>query len=217
MSAGRASLDAHDAAYRWLVERVRAAARLEDPEEVLARVEHAAAFATWFHPGRFADGALENPALEIGRSLNERSRPGSAQSSGRPRVLHVTTRVFAVGGHTRMICHWILSDSACEHSIALVDQGELPVPRDVSAAVEASGGWLGRAEGGSRVSRAAWLRAAAASFDLVVLHHFAMDIVPTVAFAVPGGPPVAVLNHADHQFWLGSSVADVVINLRTAG
>lgn len=53
--------------------------------------------------------------------------------------------------------------------------------------------------------------------DLVVLHHCPFDVVPTVAFAGQECPPVAVLNHADHVFWLGSSVADIVINLRTAG
>jgi hypothetical protein len=50
-----------------------------------------------------------------------------------------------------------------------------------------------------------------------VLHHGSFDVVPTVALAVHDCPPVAVLNHADHLFWLGSSVTDMVINLRTAG
>jgi hypothetical protein len=49
------------------------------------------------------------------------------------------------------------------------------------------------------------------------LHHSPFDVVPTVAFAIRDCPPVAVLNHADHLFWLGSSVTDIVINLRTAG
>jgi glycosyltransferase involved in cell wall biosynthesis len=51
--------------------------------------------------------------------------------------------------------------------------------------------------------------------DLVVLHHDGHDAVPSLAFAKAGGPPVVVLNHADHHFWLGSSIADAVINLRS--
>jgi hypothetical protein len=38
-----------------------------------------------------------------------------------------------------------------------------------------------------------------------------------VAFGVAEGPPVIILNHADHAFWLGASVADVVANLRPTG
>ena len=67
-------------------------------------------------------------------------------------------------------------------------------------------------------AKARWLREIArSSADLVVLHHYCEDVVPIVAFAVGGGPPVAVLNHADHHFWLGSTVADAVINQREIG
>ena len=38
-----------------------------------------------------------------------------------------------------------------------------------------------------------------------------------MAFGVSEGPPVIFLNHADHAFWLGASVADVVANLRPSG
>ena len=38
-----------------------------------------------------------------------------------------------------------------------------------------------------------------------------------LAFADESGlPPVLFLNHADHLFWLGTSVADLVLNLRDA-
>jgi hypothetical protein len=50
----------------------------------------------------------------------------------------------------------------------------------------------------------------------VVLHHDGSDVTPTVAFASADLPPVLVLNQADHQFWLGSSVADLAVSLRSA-
>ena len=33
---------------------------------------------------------------------------------------------------------------------------------------------------------------------------------------VAGGPPVILLNHASHTFWVGASIADLVLNLRQA-
>ncbi len=42
-------------------------------------------------------------------------------------------------------------------------------------------------------------------------------MIPLIAFAEPDRfPPVLFLNHADHLFWLGSSISHVVINLRDA-
>src|SRR5262249_42167593 len=67
-------------------------------------------------------------------------------------------------------------------------------------------------------AKARWLREIArSSADLVVLHHFWDDVVPILAFAVEGGAPVAGLTHTDQLFWLGSTVADSVVNQRGIG
>ena len=176
------------------------------------------------HPGRFADGAIENVAWEIGAELGEFvSEDGGlalpiARKESRRRVLHVASDVSGVGGHTRMLHHWVRNDRSSCHSLVLVDQGDVPIPQWLSEAVRTSGGCLLVFPTGWRFcQKAGWLREAARrSADLVVLHHGAGDVVPTVAFASHKCPPVAVLNHADHQFWLGSSISDKVINLRTA-
>ena len=38
-----------------------------------------------------------------------------------------------------------------------------------------------------------------------ILHVASYDAVPTAAFRVEGGPPVGLINHADHAFWTGST------------
>jgi len=53
--------------------------------------------------------------------------------------------------------------------------------------------------------------------DVVVLHTHMWDVVPVISFGVPGGPPVLLLNHADHAFWVGAAVTDILINLRRSG
>jgi hypothetical protein len=47
--------------------------------------------------------------------------------------------------------------------------------------------------------------------------HPGIDIVPLVAMATLYCPPVAIVNHADHLFWIGCSVADAIIDLRSIG
>jgi glycosyltransferase involved in cell wall biosynthesis len=194
------------------------------PEAWLSCARRVAEFAQFNHPGRFADGALENVALQLGEELRpcskvNRQRPGAwrADHGSRGfRVLHVATVVCAVGGHTRTISNWARNDHTASHSLVVTAQASEPIPRWLVAALKQSGGSvIALPEGAPTLTRAAWLREVSEDgFDLVVLHHFGHDPVPTVAFARPGGPPVAVLNHADHLYWLGGGVSDLAVNLR---
>ncbi|MGZ3612326.1 MAG: glycosyltransferase [Syntrophales bacterium] len=221
-----AFLLANSQAYEWLVSNIGAIGRRKKAEVVLPRVRMAARFAAEFHPGRFADGAIENMALEIGAELDDLAVQDGGftlpvvREESRRRVLHVASSVLEIGGLTRMLYHWVRNDQSSCHSVVVVNQqGVMPVPRWLSETVQSRGGHLVLFPPGADLcQKAQWLRKMARqSADLVMLHHGAFDVVPTVAFAVNECPPVAVLNHADHLFWLGSSVSDMVINLRTAG
>jgi len=216
---------ANSEAYEWLVQKISLMDKRSNAEAVLSYLKKAASFAISYHSGRFADGAIENLALEIGERLpdhlthNENVLPTVTQKVNNRQVMHVTTRVLEIGGHTRMMYHWILNDSSSCHSVVLVDQGDMPIPFWLSEAVQISGGSLITFHQGDLICDKALRlrRIARQSADLIILHHFGADVVPTVAFATNHCPPVVVLNHADHEFWMGSSVADMVISLRTAG
>lgn len=210
--------------YEWLVERIRAMDRRNRAEEVLCLVEKAARFAAIYHTGRFADGAIENVALEIGADL-DRLAAGTEESwlpvvrkDGRRRILHVTFNVSGVGGHTRLMHHWARNDENSCHSVLLVSQPNgIPVPPWLFEVVHSSGGQLVvLPPNASLCQKAKWLRTMAKQCaDLVVLHTIWPDVVPTVAFAARDCPPVIMVDHCDHMFELASSVADRLISLRT--
>lgn len=220
-----AFLRANSGAYEWIIEKIQSMDWRNEAEAVLRRIEEGARFAARFHPGRFADGAIENVAFQIGVDLRDPVADGErftiplVSKDSRRRLLHVAYDVLGVGGLTRMLHHWVQHDPTSHHSILLINQSNMPVPQWLSEAVRRSGGdlFVFPSEW-SHYQKAQWLRhIAMRETDLVVLHHCAFDMVPTVAFATAQCPPVAILNHADHHFWLGSSVSDLVINLRTAG
>ncbi len=212
-------LAANSDAYEWLVREINARGDPQDPETTLRRIEAAAQFAATSHTGRFADGAIENLALDIGGRLEKAAQRDVVPTSGeRRRVLHYIDRAQSVGGHTRFLAHWVREDSRSRPCIILASQADIPVPGWLEEAVRAQGGEIFTLpETRSYLAKALRLRQLARRHaDLVVLHHGAWDVLPVLAFAVTDLPPVAVLNHADHMFWLGSSVADIIIDLRSA-
>lgn len=193
---------------------------------LLYSVHEAAAYAAGHHPGRFTDGAVENVALELGAELQEGAASLTAaatlhapRGSRRRRVLHVASTVMPVGGLTRMIHHWVRHDASSCHSLVLTDQRRLPVSDWLAKGVIDRGGGLASMPVSVPLpARAQCLRQLAREWaDVVVLHHASSDLVPVLAFAAGACPPVCVLNHADHMFWLGTSVADAVIDLRDVG
>jgi glycosyltransferase involved in cell wall biosynthesis len=225
----RELLRIHDQLYQRLVSQAERAFANQQDEHALQHIGAAANFAVNFHSGRFSDGTIENLALEIGRRHGSATRDlhtaapreqteTLAERAGARRILHVLTRVYVTGGHTRMLNAWIERDSArTVHHVILTDQGDEPVPDWLVRTVHASNGKLiAQSSHTSLLERALAVGETSQRADVVVLHHHQYDVIPIVAFASDNCPPVLLLNHADHTFWLGSSVADIVVNLRSS-
>jgi len=180
----------------------------------------AARFAYGLHIGVFASEPLEAMLLELGRRLVPAGAGAAATRppGGRERILHVFTETYAVGGHTRLASRWMELDRDRTHAIFITAAPADAPPWLTEAAQRSGGDARVHRPAEDVVARAAALRAAAGDADLVVLHIHPFDPVPLLAFADPRGrPPVVLLNHADHVFWLGLGVADVVADIRGTG
>src|SRR5882724_553987 len=223
----RTFLERSTSIYEAFAERIPDPHDLARAETTLGFVEGLANVALYAHPGRYADGKVENVLLEIGQRLESLESPAWAKHWEPPalpiheqrQLLHVATEIYAVGGHTRLLKNWIQNDPTSSHSVVLTRQpASFAAPAWFLDPIAKSGGRLiVMPPDGPRVRKAKWLREIARGVDAVILHHHPDDVLPTVAFATTGLPPVAVLNHADHVFWLGSAVSDMVINIRPAG
>jgi hypothetical protein len=209
--------------FQNLVARAETYRRRRRYSAAAAYAQMAATHAFWKHPGQFASPTLERLLLSIGRDAvsdgsstrTEVGRRGSPQ-----RVLHVLTRAGGVGGHTRMVWRWMEQDQRRSHSVVLTRQGALPVPPLLHEAVRSRNGQVHvlNRRPGNVISWAKSLRKIAMSADVVVLHLFADDVIPMLAFADGRNrPPVLLLDHADHAFWMGIGISDLVIALRHSG
>jgi len=182
----------------------------------------AASHAAYNHSGAFASARLEQVLLAIGAATAPGvARPGARTDDGAiRRVLHVLSAAKDVGGDSRFVWRFILGDSGRRHSVALTQQSNHEVPRDLRDAVEATGGEVQALDSVATdvLGRARALKALSANADVVFLHVYPEDIVPLVAFSEKAqAPRIAFVVHADHQFWLGVSISDLFVHLRESG
>src|SRR6185312_11552702 len=110
---------------------------------------------------------------------------------------------------------WLLDDSGSNHRVVTVRQGSTPLPEKVTHMLSERPLQLDRLAN-TLLDRASSLRQQAQEADFVIVHAHPDDVVPAIALAGQATPCIYV-NHADHVFWAGSSVATLLLHLRYSG
>ncbi|MBE9209044.1 glycosyltransferase family 4 protein [Nostoc sp. LEGE 06077] len=213
------------AVFRSLVSQTKTLVKRHKYEEAAVCAEMAAWFACGQPCGLFVSMELEQVLLEIGKQAisynNYLTKDAAISKSSRPKnVVHVCTSVMSIGGLSKMLWRWIQQDIDSSHSIVLTKQESNEIPQILKDSVSQSHGkiYILNKEGNGILSKAKKLREIVATADVVVLHVYSQDVIPMIAFAnKEQSPPVIFLDHADHLFWLGASISDVVANLRESG
>ncbi len=220
---GRQQIKENFEVFRSLVAQARKFVQCGNYEAAAVYGEIAAFYATGKHCGLFVSPELEQALIKIGREAIPRSIYSSESlpwSRRLKNILHVSTSVMSVGGHSRMLWRWIQQDTERSHSVVLTRQAPNKVPKVLQDAVNNSQGkiYILNERIGSVISWAKQLRQIAAAADLVVLHMHNYDVIPIIAFAnKEQSPPIIFLDHADHLFGLGIGVSDLIVNLRESG
>lgn len=181
--------------------------------------------ARYAHPanvGLFASPRLERTLCNIGRKIPQSSAHTSYRRDNNLRnVLHVLSYAQPIGGDSRFAWRWMQEDRNSRHSVAITTQSDLngkyDIPQVISRAAESSGGFLRvlNAPTSKPLEQACELRSLCQNMDIVVLHLYPYDIIPVLALAA-GCDSIKTLfiNHADHIFWIGASIAHSVVHLR---
>jgi hypothetical protein len=217
LAAGAERVRENAAQVAALTDTAEALARSGDVEGAASTARDAAFWAYQRHAGIHVSPRLEGLLRSIAPVTGGWQPP--ARRRGRPaRVLHVMTQAYLTGGHTRWTDRLIRSDTARSHSLVLTHQQGLPVPAWLRRTIAASGGRVHELSPGTFSDQVVALRSMAFGSDLVVANIHPQDVVAVAALGdVAARPPVAMLNHADHTFWLGIGAADMLVCLRDSG
>ncbi len=196
-----------------------------DLESAIAWAKIAAHFAFVRHPGIYTSPVLERLLVNIAQRIDTHSDINSALCSdksklfGKKRFLFVITESYGTGGHSPFIARWM--KNTCDtsvHSLVTTAQNT-PLPDIIDETIQDSGGWYCSLteQSPNFVEQALFLRNISQKWaDVIILLVHPYDPVPTVAFGVDGGPPILFVNHADHAFWLGTSIADFIADYHSS-
>lgn len=170
---------------------------------------------TYNQTGYFYSNILEKFFVEIAQqydiaNYNINYKPKS--------VLHVMTQCYEHGGHTRVVERWIDNTKRDYiNSVILLKQNNDSIPELLKKNIKNSKGELIVLEQDmTLVERALKLREIAMEYEYIVLHTHMEDPTATVAFGTEKFTrPVLFFNHADHMFWIGKTISDMILDIRT--
>lgn len=180
-------------------------------EKRMTLAQEAVDYAEYHPTGYYASPEIEGIFIEAAATL-----PDVECKPERGTVLHVLTKAYASGGHTRVVQRWMdLSKGDEKHSVVLLHQEDVAVPDWLEETAKKHNGQLIRFDEPDILKRAKLLRELASTYERIVLHIHPDDPLALIAFGVESfTTPIIFFNHADHLFWLGVSIADMVADMR---
>lgn len=178
----------------------------------LAFYQIAANIAWKSHCGFFENLSLENRLIDVSRSIFH--PPHKKEHSKSNKVLHILNQVYPIGGHTRVVWNWISRDKNHQHSVLLLDQDCLPIPDTLIKAVFNSGGEIIKLNTIELVEKSREILNISINYSKIILHIHPYDVSVITALASNNYSSVVFFNHADHVFWMGSSISNLIACIR---
>ncbi|QOD61526.1 hypothetical protein H9I45_03485 [Polaribacter haliotis] len=181
-------------------------------------IRQIAYFATFNQTGYYASWKLEQLLSKVSSKLNfnitnKFNNFKLESNEGQFNVLHVVSEIYLTGGHTKLMKNWILNDKENSHSIVSTSMNYKSFKEVlIHYNLESNSNYY---LNGNIVEKAVQLRSLSVNYDRIVLHIHQYDIIPNLAFSNYKSK-VILLNHADHTFWVGVSVANVIAQIRNS-
>jgi hypothetical protein len=177
---------------------------------------------SWFNfNGFYTIKKIENDlSLIANKKLQFKNINNSFPKENKKKILHFFSEIYSQGGHTKVIFNWVKNDLDSNHFFLSTRQTYEKV-KEISEknynyilkesdfySVEGESNFLDKAQ-----SIIDFLYKM--NFSSVILHIHQDDVLPNLIFSNKNFKfPVLFFNHADHQFWLGSTIADLYLIYR---
>lgn len=178
--------------------------------------QRAATFATYRHTGQFVSPELEEFLSDLSaKKIHIKRKPQTVEGGS---TLHILSKALQGGGHTRVVERWINASPDSERHSLLVTRGGQPTQRLTTEIQKRNGEIIIQSRLTPLLKRAKQILSVSQRYSRVVLHVHMDDILPMLAFSKEElSAEITHFNHADHRFWVGASLPDRVLEMRTWG
>ena len=132
--------------------------------------------------------------------------------------LHIMTTAYVIGGHTRVVENFINNrkDYNEVHNVLLISQNNEKKP-DFIQKMELEGNLFDLSSLNiiEKINKISFL---ATKYEYIILHHHMFDVVPIIALSqFKDTKKIFAYNHADHLYWVGSSIITGSFEMGTDG
>jgi len=178
-------------------------------------LESANHFMTNNHCGVFSYAPMENMLKEIGKSFAVKKEGECKKNS----FLHVMTRTFTTGGHTKLVENFLFNrgqyDGEC-HDVLLLNNNDPDLPLFLQKINKENR--LYDLSGLNVLDKILELVEVSQKYENIILHHNMYDVLPIIALSqFSSTKNIFVYNHADHLYWVGSSIVKFSLEMSTDG
>ena len=198
---------------RYNFEKILQRLKVEtDFETKLQLAMFAADYFVYNNTGYFTSSILETFFVDYARKIKADLKNIDYNKNS---VLHVMSKGYLTGGHTRVVERWIENaPNTQKHSVVFTRKNSVGLKVLEQNVKNKNGEYVLLGNLSSLEEKAIQLRKLAMEYEYVILHTHMDDPIPIVAFGVEEFTrPVFLYNHASHRAWLGKSIADLVLDL----
>ncbi len=195
--------------FEYLIDCIK---KSSDYDDKIRLANYALRYATYHNTGYFISSFLENFYTGFAQKLDLNSYDIKYIPNS---FLHVMTRGYKRGGHTRVVERWI--DNAPKnqiHSVIFTTPNNEDMSPLENLTGEKNGKCIYMNTSWRLNERALKLRQIGMEYEYIVLHTHMEDPIATIAFGTEKFTrPVIFYNHASHMFWLGKNISDIVLDI----
>ena len=183
------------------------------------RLKSAVNLASFFHLGFFYSNELEKAIETLAERLVQKTTREHIKFGQLGRAtLHVISKPYSSGGHTRVLERWIQGSDPSQSSHHVLISQTRKVPKNLSSAINVH--YISSTTG-MGLNRALALSKSMRPFNRIVTHVHPNDLDAILALWINKSQnptlSVSIFNHADHRFWIGARVADQILEFREFG
>jgi hypothetical protein len=161
----------------------------------------------------FSDNFIEEQLNKISSDINF----DLSKTYKKNTVIHILTESYTTGGHTKLLELFIenTKDYFDEQSVILTEQ-RVEIPKSLKNITKSTGEIISF-EKDTYINKAKKLAKISSHYELVVLHIHPHDIIANLAFGnTQFKRNIIFVNHADHMFWCGVSIADITLHISSS-